>query len=36
LFQRRSGLALPAGVQPPAHPLEYYQALRFPFAPGHG
>jgi alpha-glucuronidase len=35
-FQRRSGLALPAGVQPPAHPLEYYQALRFPYAPGHG
>jgi alpha-glucuronidase len=35
-FQRRAKLALPAGVQPPAHPLEHYQALRFPFAPGHG
>jgi alpha-glucuronidase len=35
-FQRVSGLPLPTGVQPPAQALEYYQALRFPFAPGHG
>jgi alpha-glucuronidase len=35
-FQSVSGLALPAGVRPPAEPLEYYQALRFPFAPGNG
>jgi alpha-glucuronidase len=35
-FQRVSGLPLPAGTRPPAHPLEYYQAERFPFAPGHG
>lgn len=35
-FQHVSGLALPPGTQPPAHPLEYYEALRFPFAPGHG
>jgi alpha-glucuronidase len=35
-FQSVSGLPLPAGVRPPAHPLEYYKALRFPFAPGRG
>ncbi|WP_229217378.1 alpha-glucuronidase family glycosyl hydrolase [Massilia forsythiae] len=35
-FQHVSGLALPPGTRAPAHPLEYYQALRFPFAPGHG
>jgi alpha-glucuronidase len=35
-FQRVSGLPLPTGVRPPAQALEYYQALRFPFAPGHG
>ena len=35
-FQSVSGLPLPAGVQPPAHPLEYYKALRYPFAPGRG
>lgn len=26
---------LPAGVAPPAHPLGYYEALKFPYAPGH-
>jgi len=35
-FQSRSGLPLPAGTVPPAHPLEHYKALRFPFAPGRG
>jgi alpha-glucuronidase len=35
-FQSVSKLPLPAGVQAPPHTLEYYKALRFPFAPGHG
>ena len=35
-FQRVSGRPLPAGVAQPPHPLEHYQALRFPYAPGHG
>jgi alpha-glucuronidase len=35
-FQSVSGLPLPAGVAPPAHPLEYYKALRYPYAPGRG
>ena len=35
-FQSRSGLPLPPGTVPPAHPLDYYRGLRFPFAPGHG
>ncbi len=35
-FQRVSGLPLPPGTTAPAHPLEFYQALRFPYAPGHG
>jgi alpha-glucuronidase len=34
-FATVSGLALPAGAAPPAHPLEYYQAQHFPHAPGH-
>lgn len=34
-FQSRSGLPLPAGVAPPAHTLDWYEALSFPFAPGH-
>lgn len=34
-FQRVSGLALPPGTLAPAHPLEYYQSLEFPYAPGH-
>ena len=35
-FQSISKLPLPAGSPPPAHPLEYYQALKFPYAPGQG
>lgn len=35
-FQSLSGRALPAGERPPPHPLSYYQALQFPFAPGDG
>jgi alpha-glucuronidase len=35
-FQTFSKRPLPAGYAPPAHPLEYYQALRFPYAPGRG
>ncbi|MTV36816.1 alpha-glucuronidase family glycosyl hydrolase [Duganella radicis] len=35
-FQSVSGLPLPPGVQAPAHPLEYYQSLRYPYAPGRG
>ena len=33
-FQSLSKRPLPAGVAPPAHTLEYYQALKFPYAPG--
>ena len=33
-FQTFSKLPLPAGVAAPAHPLEHYQALQFPYAPG--
>ena len=33
-FQSINGLPLPAGFAPPAHPLEYYKALKFPYAPG--
>lgn len=29
------GCALPPGVRPPAHPLDWYRALRFPDAPGN-
>ena len=35
-FQSLNGRALPEGEQPPPHPLAYYQALQFPFAPGDG
>jgi alpha-glucuronidase len=34
-FQSLSKLPLPPGEEPPAQSLEYYQALRFPHAPGH-
>jgi alpha-glucuronidase len=35
-FQSISKRPLPAGVAPPAHPLEYYKSLKFPYAPGRG
>ena len=35
-FQSVSGRALPSGVAPPPQPLEYYQGLHFPYAPGQG
>jgi alpha-glucuronidase len=35
-FQSISKRPLPAGVAPPAHSLNYYKALEFPFAPGDG
>ncbi|HEY0333089.1 MAG TPA: alpha-glucuronidase family glycosyl hydrolase [Stenotrophomonas sp.] len=34
-FQSVNGLPLPQGSAPPPHPLSYYQALKFPYAPGH-
>ena len=34
-FHEVSGRPWPDGVRPPAHPLEHYQALEFPYAPGH-
>jgi alpha-glucuronidase len=33
-FRTFSERPLPAGIAPPAHPLEYYQSLKFPYAPG--
>jgi alpha-glucuronidase len=33
-FQSVNKLPLPAGFAPPKHPLEYYQSLKFPYAPG--
>jgi len=35
-FQSLSQRPLPAGVAPPAQPLEYYKSLKFPYAPGRG
>jgi alpha-glucuronidase len=35
-FQSVNKLPLPAGFAPPAHPLEYYKSLKFPYAPGRG
>jgi alpha-glucuronidase len=35
-FQTFSKRPLPPGFAPPAHPLEYYQSLKFPYAPGRG
>ena len=35
-FQHVNGLPLPPGYAPPAQPLEYYEALSFPYAPGNG
>ncbi|MGZ3297787.1 MAG: alpha-glucuronidase, partial [Asticcacaulis sp.] len=33
-FQSVSKLPLPAGFAPPEHTLDYYEALKFPYAPG--
>ncbi|WP_416440355.1 alpha-glucuronidase family glycosyl hydrolase [Leeuwenhoekiella sp. A16] len=33
-FQQYSGMSLPEGVEKPAHDLEYYESLKFPFSPG--
>ncbi len=33
-WQSLNGLALPDGHAPPAHDLDHYKALKFPFAPG--
>ncbi|MEQ9316963.1 MAG: alpha-glucuronidase family glycosyl hydrolase [Henriciella sp.] len=35
-WMRVNGLALPEGVEPPAHSLEHYRSLEFPNAPGRG
>jgi len=35
-FQTFSGRPLPQGEAPPAHSLEYYESLEFPYAPGNG
>ena len=35
-FQSISKRPLPAGAAAPAHPLEYYQSLQVPYAPGRG
>ena len=35
-FQTFSKMPFPAGVETPDQKLEYYQALRFPYAPGNG
>jgi len=34
-FQSVSKRPLPAGTKPPAHSLDYYEALSFPYVPGH-
>lgn len=33
-FQTFSGMSFPAELEKPKHSLEYYQSLKFPFAPG--
>jgi len=33
-FQRFSQMPIPDGVEKPKHTLEYYQSLRYPYAPG--
>jgi alpha-glucuronidase len=35
-FQTFSKMPIPSGFEKPDHTLEYYQALRFPYAPGIG
>jgi len=34
-FQSVSKKSLPAGTKPPAHGLDYYKGLSFPYVPGH-
>ena len=34
-FQTFSQRPIPSGLPPPEHPLDYYKALSFPYAPGH-
>jgi alpha-glucuronidase len=34
-FQTFSKRPLPAGVEPPAHGLDYYKAIKLRYAPGH-
>lgn len=34
-FQTFSGQPIPGQYEPPAHTLDYYQSLSFPYAPGH-
>ena len=34
-FQSVAQRPVAAGYQPPQHPLDYYEALEFPYAPGH-
>lgn len=34
-FQSVSKRPLPAGTKPPAHSLDYYKSLSFPYVPGH-
>jgi alpha-glucuronidase len=34
-FQSISQRPIPSGLQPPEHPLDYYKALSFPYAPGN-
>jgi alpha-glucuronidase len=35
-WQSLNGLPLPAGHAPPPKPLDYYESLKFPYAPGNG
>jgi alpha-glucuronidase len=35
-FQQYSGKELPNGVEKPTQTLEYFESLKFPFAPGNG
>lgn len=35
-FQTFSKMPLPEGLEKPQHSLEYYQTLKFPYAPGQG
>lgn len=35
-FQTFSKMPLPAGLEKPQHSLQYYQSLKFPYAPGQG